>query len=1134
MNLPIYTCSMCKKYTFDPQQSSLHARQVHNGRVGVILMLPLEEIPVPSNPTTVITEKNSKYTPAKSPVTPNKLLTLQVKKWATDERNSPAKHKFECRKCNRQFDRERQMNRHKCIEVISRKQSPRREGGQKKTVVVEITPQKTEAGQKKKVVVEITPQKSAASQEKSLKDASKQTVQEVNPSSVQPGGSPEKILKNTKSSKNGTNKKSPEKIPRGSFPEVVMDEFNVITVEGGKNEDKTDKDSQDEDYELVDNSRTEEESQDENEDDGWQETGGNDDGGGDDDDDDDDDELEAEEYEDMDIKEPNDGGLVVDVPPIPSPGRNPTLLVKHQSQIKEPAEIVDEMVMQWKDRGPPTAAEIDKFIKVLRGGIESGKGEPIEFYMCLICRKVFKTRNALKPHIYSHIGYRPYACTLCGYSATHSSALNVHTAKHAKHKYKCWYSGCSFNTKWKEDFEKHRLTHCQSVNCELCLKSFKSQSTLLGHLCTSHTDDIKEGNAKQYYMRMVMTGRRTSQIVLFECDICGMKMKTKKRYYNHIKIHKTLKVKSEKNTKSASEGTPGSSNSTPHSRRRKMVQLVGPGKLKCPLCEHRCNSENLLLTHLATHPFVYRCCMCEENFLTYGALNEHVGSHSRDVVDFNPQEKINESLRRSMYHGGQMDKALEADKLQWAQRRTGAEAPKSAMTGSTFDELMSKITIPSERVTHEELQELGDIFTKTVYKRLTPSILRYIHLRFGNVECGVCGKLFPKVGLCKDHTKKHTQAKEYKCTKCPYQVSVKLNLQKHMAKVHGEGEQFHCEECKLDLFSKEAFDRHIQRKHTCKTDMQGPYTCTWCNTVEDKVETMKNHIVNTHPMMPLTESTKILGTGVVIHREKGAPFLVCEVCNETFRRICDLRRHMWKHSSVKRYTCELCDYGSDKRGNIISHMRKHSGEKTFACQICTKMYKTEQSLKLHVKTAHLKLKPYKCESCDYAASQPVHLRRHKVLHHSEGERRKFRCAICSDYKASDLQVVKRHYAKKHPSEVMNVSKCCPDDASSLYVSKKDKHQVIQVVPSLPAPSDAAGLTEPASEVAIQSDPEQTGQVIEDSAVIEAVDQAAQLGQGMTIEVVLQEDQAQLVDINSALPDVINALAALQESELNCA
>ena len=63
---------------------------------------------------------------------------------------------------------------------------------------------------------------------------------------------------------------------------------------------------------------------------------------------------------------------------------------------------------------------------------------------------------------------------------------------------------------------------------------------------------------------------------------------------------------------------------------------------------------------------------------------------------------------------------------------------------------------------------------------------------------------------------------------------------------------------------------------------------------------------------------------------------------------------------------------------------------TVSCLMCNKNYKNQVSYKIHIDAAHKKIK-YKCNVCDYEASQIGHLNAHKRSIH---EKIRHTCEIC--------------------------------------------------------------------------------------------------------------------------------------------
>ena len=79
---------------------------------------------------------------------------------------------------------------------------------------------------------------------------------------------------------------------------------------------------------------------------------------------------------------------------------------------------------------------------------------------------------------------------------------------------------------------------------------------------------------------------------------------------------------------------------------------------------------------------------------------------------------------------------------------------------------------------------------------------------------------------------------------------------------------------------------------------------------------------------------------------------------------------------------------------------------TFVCK---------RDLSVHVKSVHLKEKPFKCSLCDYCAATKGMLSKHvKVVHLKE---KPFKCAQC-DYCASLKSTLSRHFRAVHSKEAI--------------------------------------------------------------------------------------------------------------------
>jgi len=146
---------------------------------------------------------------------------------------------------------------------------------------------------------------------------------------------------------------------------------------------------------------------------------------------------------------------------------------------------------------------------------------------CKFCEKLFGCQSSLKTHIRDyHENPEGYICNICGKKCTQRSCLKVHMKTHDPNRardLKC--SQCDFATDNKKSFQSHLNFHKRrnakiaAMNnphkCTKCPAVLKSRKAWNSHMFTAHPKN------------------------LFECDICGKKIKTKHGMMTHFKgFHK--------------------------------------------------------------------------------------------------------------------------------------------------------------------------------------------------------------------------------------------------------------------------------------------------------------------------------------------------------------------------------------------------------------------------------------------------------------------------------------------------------------------------------------------------------------------------------------------------------------------
>ncbi|EFN79371.1 Zinc finger protein 91 [Harpegnathos saltator] len=140
----------------------------------------------------------------------------------------------------------------------------------------------------------------------------------------------------------------------------------------------------------------------------------------------------------------------------------------------------------------------------------------------------------------------------------------------------------------------------------------------------------------------------------------------------------------------------------------------------------------------------------------------------------------------------------------------------------------------------------------------------------------------------------------------------------------------------------------------------------------------------------------------------------CQVCNDKFNDVTELRTHLWdvhcaknkpeKSIATDELQCELCTNVFPDKDILAAHMKWHKANpilsdvhKTYTCDVCNKTYSSKKVLwkhkRLHkatlltsVKFQSLNKKPatqYLCSICRKAFSSGQSLQRHRLNFHSE-------------------------------------------------------------------------------------------------------------------------------------------------------
>ncbi len=134
----------------------------------------------------------------------------------------------------------------------------------------------------------------------------------------------------------------------------------------------------------------------------------------------------------------------------------------------------------------------------------------------------------------------------------------------------------------------------------------------------------------------------------------------------------------------------------------------------------------------------------------------------------------------------------------------------------------------------------------------------------------------------------------------------------------------------------------------------------------------------------------------------------------------NLNRHKKTHNKSstppeKRFKCNFCDFRASQNSNLKSHERIHTGERPFRCTICDDRFKQQPHLTVHM-IKHTGKKKYACPNCPYRTAYKKVLQTHIDMH--KGIKR-FGCLYCN-HRTRQRSHLREHIAALHPKVLISM------------------------------------------------------------------------------------------------------------------
>ena len=231
--------------------------------------------------------------------------------------------------------------------------------------------------------------------------------------------------------------------------------------------------------------------------------------------------------------------------------------------------------------------------------------------------------------------------------------------------------------------------------------------------------------------------------------------------------------------------------------------------------------------------------------------------------------------------------------------------------------------------------------------------------------CEKCGKKFSSPKVLQIHTSLNNCCNICVCETCDRGFGSKRKLMEHVRREH-DNFPFKCLFCAKAFSTASGFNKHrkLHKDGNAVPKLVREHMCSKCGKLYSTSNALKSHM--------------ILHSGV-------KPF-TCQFCPLKFAQKSHMTRHVCvRHHNQRDLVCtvEGCGKRFPDKYRLGNHLKTHTGERAYKCDTCGVCFSTSNTLKVHKKSQHLKLREFVCLICfqDFTTkgSLEIHMKRHVAL-----------------------------------------------------------------------------------------------------------------------------------------------------------
>lgn len=231
--------------------------------------------------------------------------------------------------------------------------------------------------------------------------------------------------------------------------------------------------------------------------------------------------------------------------------------------------------------------------------VPSSSGESSrQKYQCHVCQKLFEKMKELRDHLLVHYNTKGYVCDFCNKTFSSSSHLRRHVMIHTGERpHKCDFCGEGFIQAVQLRVHKHRHGHGPPPPL-------------------SRAPPRSKKKGKKHKPTKTDKGQK------YQCPVCKVKHKSKKKIKTHMKTHSNMKTFK---CKDCNEVFRNKNQLTIHEGRHK-----GKPELQCSYCGKVFDTSSHMKRHERIHTGEkpYKCQFCDKSFIQGVQLRLHERIHT--------------------------------------------------------------------------------------------------------------------------------------------------------------------------------------------------------------------------------------------------------------------------------------------------------------------------------------------------------------------------------------------------------------------------------------------------------------------------------------------------------------------------